>query len=333
MMLEHPASGAGRDRELAGVVPVLLTPFEPDGQIDWAGLEREARFLVESGFGWLAVGAGSEVHRLDQEEVAAYISLLVGVGAGQARVIAGVEVTSVRAGVAAVRRAQRAGAEVAMLRCGRLEGVNQDELFEAFRQVAEQGGLPVVVQDLPGLSGVELAPATLARLLSEVPGVIAAKIEPAAPAPKITQVMALLGDTGGTVLGGAGGADFVHELDRGARGTMPGAAFPEVFVRLQSLHAAGDGAGARRLMATLLPLMTLSARSFETFLFVQKYVLVRRGIFTTTFLRSPHGLVEAARVSDEIEALIAASELWDVVVGAASLPTGSGAVKGHGGDG
>ena len=72
-------------------------------------------------------------------------------------------------------------------------GSTQDALFDAFAAVADQGGVPIIVQDAPQNTGVQLARATLARLLTEVPAWRRSKIEPANPARKIELVAERMG--------------------------------------------------------------------------------------------------------------------------------------------
>ena len=86
--------------------------------------------------------------------------------------------------------------------------------------------------------------------------VCALKIEAVPPAPKVGRVAAL-DHAGVAVLGGAGGIDFWHELERGADGTVPGVAMAELFLAVQAHHDAGDRDAARRLFNRHLPLIAL----------------------------------------------------------------------------
>jgi 4-hydroxy-tetrahydrodipicolinate synthase len=211
--------------------------------------------------------------------------------------------TSVAAGREAVGRVRDAGAQLAMVRPSNLEWASQDALLATFAAVAEGGGLPIVVQDAPQNTGVQLAPVTLARLLKDVEGVAAVKVEPPGPAPKMSLIVDALDGADGIIIGGSGGLDYLHELQRGARGTMPGPAYPELFQAAHRLHGEGDLRHAFTLFARVLPLMTLCQRDMDTFLFVQKHVLTRRGVLAGTRLRQPHRPIDA-RLAGEIDELI-----------------------------
>ena len=230
---------------------------------------------------------------------------------GRLAIIGNAEMRSVTGALEQVRRMAGAGAELVMVRPAALDGVSQAGLFGAFAEVADRGGTPIIVQDAPQNTGVNLAAATLARLLTDVPGVAAVKIEPASPARKIELITDQLGDAGGTIIGGAGGGEYLYELQRGACGTMPGPAHPELFAAVGRLHAKGDRQQAHELMAQAMPLMTLCKRDMDTFLFVQKYVLMRRGVLRNIGLGRPHRDLDP-RLAGEVDELIDALALLDL---------------------
>ena len=159
-----------------------------------------------------------------------------------------------------------------------------------YRAVAGAVDVPIVVQDAPTLSGVTLLSELLARLVREVAGIHYLKIEALPPAPKIAELARLLaGEPKGTgaLIGGAGGLYLVDELRRGARATMPGCAYADVFVRVWDLFQAGDVANARRALHRALPLLLLAGASFAAFVGTQKEWLRRAGVIGSARLRAP----------------------------------------------
>jgi dihydrodipicolinate synthase/N-acetylneuraminate lyase len=306
--------------QISGVVPILVTPFTADGEVDGEQVDRQIDFLASTGIGWVGLGFGSEVPRLDAEELSALMTRVVQRSAGRLAVVGNAEMTGVRSGVSAVRRVAAAGADAAMLRPSGLAGLPQDTLFAAIAQVARESAFPVVVQDAPQNTFVELSAATLARLLREVPEVVAVKVEPPAPAPKISQVVRELDGAPGVLIGGLGGAEWLHELERGATATMPGPAMPEIFAGIARRHAAGDRAAAIALVSRVLPLVVLGNRGMDTFLTIQKHVLTRRGVLTGTTLREPHAHIED-RLLDEVDELLEALDLLALCADLASETT------------
>ncbi len=294
---------------LRGTIPILVTPFAADNSVDLDDLDNELDFLVAAGVRWVGFGFGSESPRLGPEELERTMAHAVRKSGGRLGIIGNAEMPSARAGIESVRRVQRAGADLAMVRPSGLDGIDQEQLFEAISTVANEAGLPIVVQDAPQNTGVQLSPGLLARLLKEVPGVAAIKVEPPGPAPKMSKITAHLDGARGTIIGGSGGLDYLHELERGAIGTMPGPAFPEVFSTVQVLHEQGDRREAFNVFSRVLPLITLSNREMDTFLFVQKQILLRRGVLSGARLRWPHRAIDE-HLAQEIDELL---DIFDIL--------------------
>jgi dihydrodipicolinate synthase/N-acetylneuraminate lyase len=297
--------GAGTTPEpvpLRGVIPIVVTAFSADGSVDLDQMEKQLEFLIARGVQWVGFGFGSEVNRLSLSSLSATVRHVVRVAGGRVGVIGNAEMTSIERGLDEARRAKECGADLAMVRPSGLVGVSQESLFEAFAAVASASPIPLVVQDAPQSTGVELSPATLARLAG-LPNVAALKVEPLNPARKMSLIREHLGGGRGTLIGGAGGVDYIHELQRGAVATMPGPAYPELFAAIERNHWKGERGQALALLSRALPLMCLGKRDLDTFLFVQKYVLLRRGVFSSTLLGRPHGDLDP-RLPAEIDELL-----------------------------
>jgi dihydrodipicolinate synthase/N-acetylneuraminate lyase len=271
---------------LHGVVPILMTPVLEDGAIAWDDLRREVDFLIAHGVLAYGFGFGSEVFRLTEAERDAALEVVVRQTAGRAHVIANVLAGSTPAALERAEAARAIGADAVMLPPPAFTAPDPQALFHHYETVASEVGCPIVVQDAPGMSGIELSAELLVRLAHEVGEVVALKVEAEPSAPKIGRIVRAL-DSDVAVLGGGAGLDLLHELDRGAHGTMPGAALADAFVRVWSLHRAGRREEARREFDRLLPLLVLGTRSLDTFLFVEKEILRRRGVFSTAHLRLP----------------------------------------------
>lgn len=272
--------------ELGAVVPVVVTPYTDLGAVDEAALEREVAHLRRLGCAWAAVGYGSEVDRLAPDEVATVTNIV----AGGLRVIGNVELTSVPAAVDAARRAAASGAELVMVRPTGWGRAPLEQLSEALTAVAD-AAVPVVLQDAPQHTGVDLSVPELAGLVAETRGLAAIKVEPPDPVGKIARLRSELGPDV-PVLGGLGGQHVVDELLAGASATMPGPAFVDVFAAIAALTARGRSDEARRVHAGLLPFIVAVGTSMDAFLVQQKHVLVRDGVLLSARIRQPHGPVD-----------------------------------------
>jgi 4-hydroxy-tetrahydrodipicolinate synthase len=96
-------------------------------------------------------------------------------------------------------------------------------------------------------------------------------------------VYQLVGDRVKTIFGGAAGKFMPDELRRGANGCMPACELADLLARVIERWWAGDEAGARELHRRLLPLIIRETHPF------MRYILKRRGVFTSTVERAPAG--------------------------------------------
>lgn len=287
-----PSSESARPdpRMVGGTIPIILTPFTETNEVDWDALAAESVFLASAGISWAGLGYGSEIGRLTASEVDAISTTIHDETSGSIGVISNAEVTSVRSGIDSLQRAAQSGPAAVMVRPGQLLGLSDQQLFDCFAEVVTAGGIPVVLQDAPQHTGVQLSANLLARLLRDVPDIVAVKIEPPSGAvAKIGAVSAELAGAPGRIIGGSGGKDYILELEKGSHGTMPGPAFAELFEVLAKRLKMGDTAGAWRMLSRFLPIMGLGAATanMDGFLHSQKHLLVKRGVLASSRLRQP----------------------------------------------
>jgi 4-hydroxy-tetrahydrodipicolinate synthase len=291
---------------LDGIIPIAVMPFDENDEVDLKGLKSEIDFLVSAGIKWVGFGFGSEVYTLAESELIKALTYSVDVANGKIGIIGNVELNSTKGAIERVKSIKATGVAMAMMRpSGMMASAPSNEVADAFREVGLAGGLPIVVQDAPQNTGVNLSPQVLADLLENATNIDSLKIEPLSPATKISEVIKNLKDKNRSVIGGLGAMELIHEIKRGSKGTMPGPAFPEVFREIQNRMTAGDEASARKLFNRILPLLVLSNRDMSTFLFMQKYLLQRRGVLSRTNLRSPHSVIDP-QLNQEIEDMLAA---------------------------
>jgi len=291
---------------LDGIIPIVVMPFDENDQVDFKALKSEIDFLKSIDIKWVGFGFGSEVYTLAESELIKVLSHSVQVAEGKIGIIGNVELNSTKGAIARIQNIKATGVAMAMVRpSAMMASAPSNEVADTFREVGLAGGLPIVIQDAPQNTGVNLSPQVLADLLENAKNIDSLKIEPLSPATKISEVIKNLKDKSLSVIGGLGAMEFIHEIKRGSKGTMPGPAFPEVFREIQNRMKSGDEASARKLFNRILPLLVLSNRDMSTFLFMQKYLLNRRGVLSRTNLRSPHSLIDP-QLTQEIEEMLAA---------------------------
>jgi dihydrodipicolinate synthase/N-acetylneuraminate lyase len=273
---------------LTGVVAILVTPFTDDDRLDLAGLERVVEYTIEQGAHGLGVGLASEYLALTDEECIAVARTLVRAARHRVPLI----MSCGRAATIDLATVLDAcELDALMVLPPYVMQPSVDGLEAHYHAVAAAVRTPLIVQDAPNLSGVTMPPALLARLSREAPSVRYLKVEAVPTVSKIAAVARLLaehaGDDAATIIGGAGGLHFVDELRKGARATMPGCAYTDLFVRVWNLYNAGDLAGARQALYAAIPTLLLAGQSFSTFIGTQKEWLRREGVIGSARMRAP----------------------------------------------
>jgi 4-hydroxy-tetrahydrodipicolinate synthase len=161
-----------------GTYTALVTPFkdEPGQPVDWEAFDALVDAQIAGGVtGLVPCGTTGESPTLSYEEHDQVIERTVKRARGRAQIVAGTGSNSTREALEMSRHAERAGADAIMLVVPYYNKPSQEGLYRHFVQVAAAVRLPVVLYNIPGRSGVDLAPETLARIAEAAPNVVATK--------------------------------------------------------------------------------------------------------------------------------------------------------------
>ncbi|MFN3354123.1 MAG: 4-hydroxy-tetrahydrodipicolinate synthase [Brevundimonas sp.] len=157
-----------------GVITALITPFR-DGNVDFAAFEGLVERQIAAGVhGLVPVGTTGESATLTLEERQLVIETCVRVAAGRVRVIAGCGSSSTSQAVDLVRHAKTVGADGALVVTPYYNRPSQAGLEAHFRAIAEAVELPILLYNVPGRTGVDLANETVAALAAH-PNVVGIK--------------------------------------------------------------------------------------------------------------------------------------------------------------
>jgi 4-hydroxy-tetrahydrodipicolinate synthase len=237
-----------------GIIPAAITPFTDDDTIDVPALRSNLEALVDAGIGGLvATGTMGEAGQLSDDERRLVVDTCVAATDGRIPVIVGVSAGSTAAARKNADVARAAGATAVMCLPPQNYPGTLPELV-AFYEVVAAAGLPIMLYNNPGASGVDLSPDVIAAIAAEVPAIVAVK-ECSGDARRIA---ALVNDTELEIL--VGGDDWALEgFATGATGWVSGVAnvAPAECVALQEHVEAGRLAEARAIYARLLPLARL----------------------------------------------------------------------------
>jgi 4-hydroxy-tetrahydrodipicolinate synthase len=163
-----------------GTYTALVTPFgetdDDDPRIDWDAFDALVDAQLAGGVqGVVPCGTTGESATLTHEEHALLIERTVKRARGRTQVIAGTGSNSTREAIAMSQHAERVGADAILVVVPYYNKPSQEGLLGHFVHVARSVKLPVVVYNIPGRTGTDLAPETLARIAEAAPNVVATK--------------------------------------------------------------------------------------------------------------------------------------------------------------
>ena len=243
-----------------GTWTALVTPFS-DGEINAEALARLVDLQAEAGVdGVVPCGSTGESATLSHDEHERVISAVIEAADGRLKVLAGTGSNSTAESVKLTRFARSAGADGALLISPYYNKPTQAGHVVHYRAVAEAADLPLVVYNIPGRTGVNLLPETLAELAA-IPGIVALK-DAAGSMDQAMRTMQLAGDDL-TVLSGDDSLTLpLMALGAGGVIAVVSNLLPTRMKALVDAAAAGQMENARKIHRELLPLM--QAMSLET---------------------------------------------------------------------
>jgi len=163
-----------KGERFAGVTVALITPFK-SGDVDFAALRRLVDWHVEQGTDCLApVGTTGESPTLDHEEHERVIAAVCEQAAGRIKVMPGTGSNSTREAIRLTKSARKAGADGALMVGPYYNKPTQEGYYRHFAAVAEAVELPIVLYNIPGRTGSNMLPETIARL-AKIPSIVAVK--------------------------------------------------------------------------------------------------------------------------------------------------------------
>ena len=234
----------------SGMLVALVTPFR-DGQVDYAAIERLVDWHIEQGTdGLVPVGTTGESPTVDIAEHQKIIKTVVERAAGRIPVLAGTGANATAEAIHLTRYAKDVGADGSLQVCPYYNKPTQEGLYRHFAAIAEAVDLPMVLYNIPGRTGVSMAPATVARL-AELPQIVAVK-EATGSMDQASEILAqcdlvvLSGDDSLTLPLMAVGAQGVI--------SVVGNLVPKDMKRLTDAMLAGDVATAQEAHRRLFPL-------------------------------------------------------------------------------
>ncbi len=162
--------------QFRGCGTALVTPFEQDGSIDETALRNLVARQVESGIDFLVpCGTTGETPTLSHDEWLQVIDITVEVVAGRVPIVAGATSNSTQDAVSKAKEvAARSGVDGILTASPYYNKPTQEGQYRHFRAIAEAVDKPIILYNVPGRTGANIEPGTLARL-AEVPNIAGVK--------------------------------------------------------------------------------------------------------------------------------------------------------------
>jgi 4-hydroxy-tetrahydrodipicolinate synthase len=244
-------------RDWSGVGPALVTPFLPSGAIDEKALKALIARQVDGGVHFLVpCGTTGETPTLTRDERDRIVRIALEVADGRVPVLAGVGGYDTHEIVELAGHTEQLGVQGLLSVTPYYNKPTQEGLFQHYRAIAEGTSLPIIVYNVPGRTGCNVEPRTLARLAA-IPNIVGVK-EASGNMTQMCEVCRLV-PPDFQVLSGDD-AMALPLMAVGGRGLVSVASniVPDRMARMINFALAGDFTAAREEHTALLPLMLVN---------------------------------------------------------------------------
>src|ERR1051325_3531882 len=267
--------------KIDGIVPIVPTPFTPDGEIEWGALRQLLDFAASIDVCAVCLPAyASEFYKLSVVERQKIIALAAEHLNGRLPVIGQANAGSARGAAELARFAQEAGASAVAVAVPRQFSVRETDLFRFFDVILSAIDVPLLLQDFnPG--GPTVSPQFLAELHRAHPHFRWVKLEEPMMGERIAAIRdATSGEVG--VLEGWGGMYLLKLAPAGICGVMPGLGPADLLARVFRLARAGHRQEAFDVFQGVLPQIVFSLQNMELYHHAEKRLLAARGVIEET---------------------------------------------------
>jgi len=278
------------NRETQGVYIIAPTPFETDGALDLASVDRMIEFYIDTGVSGITIlGIMGEAPKMMGDEAEAYTRHVLARVNGRVPVVVGVSSAGLDAMARLTAASMDAGAGGVMI--APQPGMGTEVKLRSYMAPVCEAmpDVPICFQDYPQSSGVQVSVDTIVALTRDHAQIVMLKHE---DWPGLTKLSKVRAETGLSdvprisILTGNSALFLAQEMQRGADGAMTGFAYPEMLVQVVNRHQSGDIDGAEDLFDAYLPMVRYE-QQLGLGLAIRKEVLHRRGVLASATVRAP----------------------------------------------
>lgn len=232
--------------QFAGTGVALVTPFNEDSSIDYNGLERLINHVIEGGVNFLvALGSTGETPTLSNEEQKEVLAFIVSKANGRVPVVCGIAGNNTAQVVENVKNFDLSGVAGILSASPHYNKPSQEGIYQHFKAIATATDKPIILYNVPGRTGSNMAPTTVLRLANEFKNIVAIK----EASGNLSQCMDIVKDkpTHFAVL--SGDDDLIlPQASIGMEGVISVAAnsYPKAFTEMVNNALKGDFEAARK---------------------------------------------------------------------------------------
>ena len=274
-----------KKKDLKGVLPVFQMAYDDRENIDFSILEKEIDWLYENECDGIVFALASEIIRLTETERKKVAEKICKFNKDRGCVIVSVGGESTFQAIDFARHAQDSGADAVMAIPPISNPCPEDQVKQYYEDILSSIQIPLVVQDASGYLGNSMSIELQSYLFNNFPEKILFKPESNPIGPRLSE---LRDATSGKapIFEGSGGISLVDSFKRGIKGTMPGSDLIDIIVALWKALLKGDNSRIYNISFPLSSFISILT-SLDAFLTIEKYILVKRGIFKNSVIRKP----------------------------------------------
>ena len=159
-----------------GLMPAMVTPFDERAEVDLGATEAIVERFIEAGVDGISpLGSTGEASHLASEERKRFIEEVTRIVGGRVPLVVGVGAAGTREAIELARHAEGVGVDAVLIVSPFYWKVGEEALFRHFAAVAVSVDIPVLIYNLPMLTGIDLSPSLIARIAAECPNVTGLK--------------------------------------------------------------------------------------------------------------------------------------------------------------
>ena len=281
-----------------GVFTIAVTPFLPDGAVDFDSVDSMVDAYIERGATGLTVlGMMGEAGKLSAEESLAVVKRVV--ARSSVPVVVGVSAPGFAAMSALSQASMDAGAAGVMV--APPSSLRTDaQIIGYYHNTADAlGDAPFVLQDFPLATGVQISTDVILKIVEDLPTCVMLKHEDWPGLEKISALRSAseAGARRISILCGNGGLYLLEEMLRGADGAMTGFGYPEMMAQVIAAFNRGALDGARDIFDAYMPMVRYEAQPGMG-LALRKHTLAQQGVIAHPTLRKPGATLSAAAIAE-----------------------------------